>query len=107
MNRRSSSFDGYVIKNILTNNQFGISEVNNLKSLNSIFFVKEEYDKIKSLFRFGNIEALKTLPQNQSGIGEYLAIMIFIDQNEKKYIVTVYDSIALEQDPQVIDIYSL
>ena len=46
------------------------------------------------------------MPDNQSQAGEYLDIMMFKDQDNKKYIVTVYDSIELSQDPQIIEIYS-
>ena len=100
-------YDGYVIRNILANNQFNIEEVNNLESLKSICFFKEEYPIIESFIKEGNIEAIKTFSENKLRSGEYLDVMLFKDEKQKRYIVTVYDSDMLEQDPQVIEIYPL
>jgi len=100
-------FDGYVMRSILANNQFGITEVKNIESLKSISFIKEEYAVIENLIKNGDIEAIKTFSENQPRSGEYLMVMRFNDQTNKKYIVTVYDSDMLEQDPQVIEIYLL
>lgn len=107
MNNKPINFDSYVINSILINNKFGINEVNGLESLKSIFYVKEEYAAIENLIRSGNMEAIKLFNDNQSQTGEYLDILVFTDQNQKRYIVTVYDSNALEQDPQIIEIYKL
>ena len=54
-----------------------------------------------------NIEGLKSLTESTKRSDEYLEIMTFKDQDLNKYIVTVYDSDALEQDPQVINIYTM
>lgn len=107
MKNQPASFDEYVIRAVLANNRFGITYVNNLESLKSIFFVQEEYVELEKFIKAGNLKAIKTFNENQSRNGEYLEIMIFTDQNENKYCVTVYDSNALEQDPQVIEIYQL
>ena len=107
MDSKPTSFNEYVTRGILANNQFGIAEVNTLESLKSVFFVKEEYGKIEKFIKAGNIEAIKTFHEKQPRTGENLDVMEFKDQNEKKFIVTTYDSNLLEQDPQVIEIYSL
>lgn len=106
MSNDSIRFNAYVVKSILANNQFGITEVKGIESLKSIYFLREEYPKIEKLIKEKNIEVIKLLPENQSQAGEYLDIMMFKDQDSKKYIVTVYDSIELSQDPQIIEIYS-
>ncbi len=100
------TFEDYVKDGILTNNEFDITEVTNLESLKSIYFINDEYIAIEQLIRTRNIEAIKASLGNQSNTGEYLEILKFEDQNKKGYIVTVYDSNALEQDPQVIKVYS-
>ena len=100
-------YNTYIIKSILANNQFGITEVNDIESLKSGIFFKDEYPEIEKLINDKNIEAIKLLPENQPEVREYLYIMIFKDQHKKKYVVTVYDSDELSQDPQVIEIYSL
>lgn len=107
MTNETRKFDSYVINGIIANNQFGIKEVNRLFTLKSIFFKREEYSEIEKLIKAGNIEAIKGMNNSQSQAEEYLEVMTFKDQNQKDFIVTVYDSNALEQDPQVIDIYKL
>lgn len=107
MNLKSVSFDAYVVRNILANNQYGINEVNNLESLKSIFFVGEEYPIIEEIIRAGHIDSIKAFSEEQPNTGEYLEIMRFDDQNKRRYIVTIYDSNQLEQDPQIINIYRL
>ena len=105
-----SIFDSYVINSILANNQFGIKEVSELRSLNDRYFVTEEYSGIEGLIRNKDLEGIELLPNNESEEKEFkqfLHIMFFKDQNLIEYIVTVYDSIALEQDPQVIEIFPL
>lgn len=106
-NQEEGAFDNYVVKSLLANNLFEITEVHNLESLNSRFFEREKYPEIEAMIKEKNIEALKSLPSNKSEDGQYLDIMMFKDQNQREYIVTVYDSNALEQDPQVIEIYLL
>ena len=107
MTENLNKFDVFVIKSILANNPYGINEVNNIEGLKSRYFIREEYPEIEKLIRQGNIEAIKTLPDNKSEESEYLDVMIFTDQNKKRYAVTVYDSDELLQDPQIIEIYSL
>jgi hypothetical protein len=103
----TSSFDEYVVRGILAVNKSDISEVNNLESLKSIFFISEHYTEIEQIIKTGQIDLLKAIPEDKPGSGEFLDIMLFEDQSHKRYIVTVYDSIVLEQDPQVIEIYPL
>ena len=107
MSVKPTSFDEYVIASVLANNQFGVTEVNNLESLKSVFFVREEYPIVEEFIEAGDVEAIKAFPEAQPRAGEYLDVMLFTDQRQKKYFVTVYDSNALEQDPQVIKIYQL
>lgn len=106
-------YDDYVIRDILADNQFGITSVNDLKSLNYFYFFREEFSAIEKLIQSNNIKAIKGFSQNgvqtskHSYMREYLDVMAFSDQNDKYYIVAVYDSDALEQDPQVIKIYGI
>ena len=107
MSKGTVLFDTYVIKSILANNQFGITSVTEIRSLNTRYFIKDEYPEIEKLIKSKDIETIKSLPVNKSEMEEYIDVMLFKDQDLKEYIVTVYDSNALEQDPQVIEIYSL
>lgn len=107
MNSKPTSFHEYVIRGIIANNEFHITAVKNLESLKSIFFLREEYAIIEEIIKSKNIKSIKEFSEDQNETDEYLEIMVFTDQNENKYCVTVYDSKALEQDPQVIEIYKL
>lgn len=100
-------YDDYIIRSILTNNQFGITIVNNLQSINSLYFVREEFPAIEKLIQSNDIKAIQNLSQNRVQTGEYLDIMSFTDQNGTFYVIAVYDSDALEQDPQTIKIYRI
>lgn len=66
MNNKIPSFDEYIVKSILANNQFNITQINNLKSLKSLYFVKAEYTEIEKLILTSNIEKIKLLPYSQS-----------------------------------------
>ncbi|MDF2382469.1 hypothetical protein JMG10_13385 [Nostoc ellipsosporum NOK] len=103
----SVSFNKYVIRGILATNKFGITQVNGLESIKSTFFTTDEYPLIERYIREKNIEAIKAYNEKRDDKAEYLDIMVFKDQYAAEYIVTVYDSNSLDQDPQVIDIYSL
>ncbi|MGB8192749.1 MAG: hypothetical protein WCF67_12555 [Chitinophagaceae bacterium] len=102
-----NSYDSYVVRSILANNEFNISEVRDLLSLKTRYFVQEEYAEIERMVLNKDIEAIKSLPDNKAEFGEYLDIVFFRDQENKQYIATVYDSIELTQDPQIIKLYGL
>ena len=105
MSSDTNKFNTYVVRSILANNEFGISDVNEIEVLSSRFFLKNEYPEIVTLIKNGDIKAIKSLPKNSSLEKEYLDVLLFRDQRENKYIVTVYDSDDLIQDPQVIEIF--
>lgn len=98
-------YESYIIRSVLTNNEFGITKVDNLESICTRGFVKEEYSKIEQLINDKNINAIKNLPKQQDDFFEFIDILIFKDQNKRNFFVTAYDSNELSQDPQVIKIY--
>ena len=100
-------YNDYVIKAILTNEKFEITEVKGLQSLNSRCYVRNEYAQIENLIKDKNFNALKALPANEGESSEYLDIVEFKNQADKFYIATIYDSNELWQDPELIEIYSL
>lgn len=102
-------YNEYVVRDILAGNKFFIQEVKELESLNTRMLDRNEYAEIETLINEGNIEAIKTLPENNvvDEFREYLDIMMFKDQNRNSYFVTVYDSDELWQNPSVIKIYRM
>lgn len=105
MGNEKNVFDSYVINGILASNEFGITQVLNLTSIKSLYYSLTTYQQITDLIRAKNRSAIESLEANAAGINEFLDIMSFTDQDGKKYIVTVYDSLELTQNPQVIDIF--
>jgi predicted patatin/cPLA2 family phospholipase len=104
----SSTFESYVNKSILSNNEFGIKEVNNLENVWSGYFEQKRYEEIARLIKEGKIDQLQGLyDTSKDNFSEYLDIMRFKDQNENAFIVTVFDSDELTQDTQVIEIFKL
>lgn len=103
----SNKYVNYIVKSILANNEFGITKVENIESIASRYFYKNEYPKIVDLIKNGDISGIKTLEGNNSEEREYLDVVLFNDQIKNKYLVTVYDSDDLLQDPQVIEIFQI
>ena len=99
------TFADYVTSSILANNEFDIKSVNNLQSIKSLIFVQGEYQEITELIKNKKWEEIKNWREDTDEKFEFLEIMKFTDQNQKFYIVTVYDSLALWQNPQVADIF--
>jgi hypothetical protein len=104
MNKRHKTFEDYVIKSILANNEFAITDVKNLETLKSLELDREKYDEVISFVKKGYLNDLdRYLPIRDTAI-EFLEIMQFKDQEGKLYFVSVYDNNELSQDPQVIEI---
>jgi hypothetical protein len=100
----------YVADAIYRNKVYSINEINLLVEIKSMILLRQEYFIILDLAKAGQIEQIKDLPNNETDDGklsEYLAIYTFYDQNEHKYIITVYDGDELWQDPQIWDIFQL
>lgn len=98
------TFETYVIDALLSNNNYGITEVNSLKGIKSIPFDKDVYMKIVEIILRREIDLLQNMPTSNNSF-ESLDIMEFLDQNMKKYIVTVYSNDSLESDPQLIEVF--
>lgn len=101
----SNEYITYIVKSILANNEFGITKVENMQSIASRFFSKDEYSEIVDLIKRGDIHGIKSLQSNNSKEREYLDVIMFNDQAKNDYVVTVYDSDDLLQDLQVIEIF--
>jgi hypothetical protein len=103
------TFDEYVLNRILARSEFGISEVIGLRSIKSMYFEREKYSFIASLIKENNLAALLEMSEGNldPAFQEYLEIMQFRSQSDLNYIVTVYDSIELWQNPEVSDIFPL
>lgn len=103
---QSDSWDNMSRKSIAHHKDFMGVEVNELVSLHSIIFNMEDYPAIALLLKENKIAEINTFEVNTSQkFREYLDIVRFTDESGKKYLATVYDSDAMEQDPEVLDIF--
>jgi hypothetical protein len=107
MEKKPKTFDEFVVRSILANKTFGITEVADLRSIKSMFLERDRYPFIVSLIRDKNLAELMKMPEGikHPTFQEYLAVIQFKSQDGLNFIATVYDSIELWQDPQIIDIF--
>ena len=105
---RFNKWEEIITETILAVKEFGVEEVNNLESLQCLFFEEEKYPAILDLINNKNWEGIKNIsnPDNKKGFREYLDIVKFTNQRNDLCIATIYDSDELMQDPQIIDIIS-
>jgi len=106
MRKEIPTFDSYVIKGILANNEFNIKNIQGLESIKTMNLDRTSYPEIGELIKKKDFKAIRELPIGTRS-SEYLEIMKFSDQKNKEYVVTVYSSDELSQDPQVIDLFQL
>jgi hypothetical protein len=107
MENATNRFDKYVIKIILAQEEYGFTEVNELEYLKSIQFDYDKYPLVKQQIEEGHWEQIEGTQHDTNELRMYLIVVRFKDQNGKTFIATIYDSDALEQDPQIIDIFLL
>ena len=101
-------WDQRVTKEILWHIDFIITEVNNLEVIKDLFYERKDYSNITDLIIKQDWEGLKNIKdEKQTGFREYLHLLKFSDQNKKHYLVTIYDSDELWQDPEIIDIFPI
>lgn len=101
------TYNDYIVRSILINNEFGITEIKSIEDLIYMTLIREDYPGIVELIKSKDIDAIKRLTPPSITTSEYLSIMKITDVQDKQYIVTGYDSDELSQDPQVIDIFPM
>lgn len=107
MDDSSNAFNKYVVGSVLADNKFEITDVKDIESIKTLNYDPQLYKKIENLILEGRVDELKLLTRDVEKPFEFLEIMIFKDQSNNNYVVTVYDSLLLEQDPEVINIFPL
>jgi len=96
-----------VVKAILSTNEFGITEVRELTDIKVMELIRKDYPTILEVVKSKDINAIRSLPSPSIRTGEDISIMQFMDQKERGYLVIIYDSDELWQDPQVADFIPL
>jgi hypothetical protein len=90
---------------VLSKNKLGIAEVRNLKFLKGLNYDEKSYHSIAEAIKQKRIHDIILLPQVQTKTFEDITLFSFYDQNNDLYIVSVYDSDELWQDPVILDIF--
>lgn len=102
-----------VIAGILNRNQFSITQVDHVKVIRSFILTDETQKRVEQLISEKDIASVKNLSdeitgeQGTAGFREYLYVILFDNQIHDKFAATVYDSDALEQYPEILNIYPL
>jgi len=104
---KKRTFEEYVTETISSNKTFNIRQIKDLQNIKAMVLLRDQYPHIIELVKSGQIDLIKKLDNNENKGSEYLDIYIFNDQDNQKYIVTVYDSDELWQNPQLWDIFKL
>jgi hypothetical protein len=99
-------FNQFVVNGIIANNDFNITEVKDLVSMRSLDFNRNQYIEIVNLIKSGKFNQLNEIPNIDNDF-EFLDILTFKDKSGRNFWVTVYSNNALENDPQVIDIFEI
>jgi hypothetical protein len=101
-----NTYNDSVIAGILADDEFGITQVDNLKSLKIILLDQSQYPTIKQFIKNHHWQSIASLNSPEAdGFKEYLDIVKFTDQRCRRFVATIYDSDELSQDPQIIDIF--
>ncbi|MBN9381271.1 MAG: hypothetical protein J0H74_10910 [Chitinophagaceae bacterium] len=96
-----------VVKAILCTNEFGIAGVRELTDIKVMELIRKDYPTILEVVKRRDINATRSLSSPTIRTGEDISIMQFMDQKERGYLVIIYDSDELWQDPQVADFVPL
>ena len=92
MNDDANIFNDYVIKGILSNNEFNIQKVINFKDINTFFFHQGIHAEVEKIINEKRFEDLLNETISQERCSDYLSIISFEDEKAQNFLVTIYDS---------------
>lgn len=84
-----------------------LDDVRNIVSIQNLWFSQELYPAIKASIEKLDLTNLPHADRKDGELREYLDISRFEDASGNKYIVTIYDSDELWQDPEILDIWKI
>lgn len=106
--KESNKWNSIVINQVIKEYNFGITQIQDFTPLKDLHFDNTSYSGILTLLKANNLLAVKAIEEaTKTGFREYLHVITFFDQQQRKFALTVYDSDELLQDPEIIDIIPL
>ena len=91
--QEAKKYSKYVIRAILSGKTEKISEVTQLACVSSSLFEKEAYLTLLNRLKNGKAQGLPTeIKHTGNAFREYLYVYNFVDQEGKRWFVTIYDS---------------
>jgi hypothetical protein len=97
-----------VFNTLIRSNQFGITSIDSFSYIKSLPFNQPLYQKVLMLLQTERTEEIEDPSTfSKTGFREYLELIRFSDQQKDWYFAIVYDSDALWQDPEILDIIPL
>ncbi|MFI5129642.1 MAG: hypothetical protein ACHQFX_06615 [Chitinophagales bacterium] len=97
-----NSWQKSVITAIISKPSFGIKTVTDLEDLGTWAYNEDNFSKICSQLEKGKFTNVTDLEENPF---EDITVIRFKDDKSNNYFGIVYDSWALEQDPEIMRIY--
>jgi hypothetical protein len=95
------AYNTSIVKDILADKRFTIKEVHNLKEINTFPYDRNIYQIVEKCVSEKNLEPLYgNLTENKDN-SEFLCIMSFNNEKGELFIITIYDSDELWQDPEI------
>lgn len=90
---------------LLSENEFGITEIKDLKFLKGLNYDEKSYHSIAEAIKQKKVDDIIRLPEVQPKTFEDITLLSFYDQNNSLYIVSVYDNDEPWRDPVILNIF--
>ena len=93
---------------IKANSQMKVDAIFKLQSLRYTNYNADQYQSIAALMASNKWYLIKeNLEKKTNSFGQYLNIVSFIDETDRRYIASFYESDDLWQDPELVDLFLL
>jgi len=102
-----STYEKSIIKSIILTSPIKIETVTDIEYLGACPFNEENFNKISGILESGEYSQLPKIENIGEKSFDDITVIRFKDGKGDIYYTIIYDSWALEQDPEVMRIYPL
>jgi hypothetical protein len=82
------------------------SEIKDLQFVVGLNFDSKAYNLLAKKIKENGIEGLPKTNEEKTTFGD-LTVYKFLDETDAQYLVTIYDSDELWQDPEILDVFQI